>query len=98
MDLVKFSPCSVDVLDCCLIGCHVFSSVICRSVVCLEIGVLCCPACCVSDVDCGLGEIPPMFRANGLVNLVIGSHVSGCMCTAVLVWFQTGLPVLGSGM
>ena len=31
----------------------------------------------MSDVDRGLSEIPPMFCADALANLVIGSHVSG---------------------
>ena len=94
---MKFSPCSVDVLDCCLIGCHIFGSVICRSVVCLGISVLCCPACYVSDVDCGLGEISQTFCADGLVGLVIGSCGSGPTCAGDLVWFLIGFPVLGLG-
>ena len=87
-----------NVLDHHLIGCHVFGSVICTPVVCPEIGILCCPACCMRDVDRGLSEIPQMFCADGLVCLVIGSHGSGPICTGGLVWSLIGFPVLGSGL
>ena len=47
-------------------------------------------------MDRGLSEIPPIFYADALVNPVIGSHVSGSVCAAFLVWFLIGLQVLGS--
>ena len=87
-----------NVVDHCLIGCHVFGSVICTSVVCPEIGIRCCPVCYVSDADRGLSEIPQSFFANGLVHLVIGSHISGSVCATGLDWSLIGLPVLGSDL